>query len=198
LPVDHAAVGVVVDVDVVGYEFAVATVCFDWVVRTWKCDADDLEPFDVDDAVDYGARYTPEWASLAAFEAERRRRIRDHGKLDKAFIFHDETIERRVHEVERPANARKSIAAMELERMDDDVRGGSITVAHNAVLELARRKRAIDVKESAGDYPPGDREPPAPMFVTPPPSEDPDDPRGRPAFSSERRTSLSDRALSPL
>lgn len=176
LPIDHASVGVVVNLDRVGHHFCVATVCFDWVVRAWKCDADDLEPV-VDDAeTDYDRNYTRAWASTDAFEEERRRRIRDLGRLDKAYIFHNEDLEDRVREIERPANARRSVAAMELERMDDDVRGGSITVAHNALLELARRRKRVEVSGEAGEYPPGDRLPPAPMFVTPPPSEASDDP----------------------
>ena len=152
LPIDHASIGVVVDVDLTAYEFAVVTVCFDWVVRGFKVDAADLEAVHRGDEKAYDGHYDLQAASLDAFEKERRRRTSSFGHVDRAYIFVNEDLEDHIHNVVRPANARRSIAAMELERYDEDSRGGSIVVAHEAAMKRKHRK-SIDIRERQTDYP---------------------------------------------
>ncbi|KAH8070308.1 hypothetical protein JL721_5071 [Aureococcus anophagefferens] len=152
LPIDHASIGVVVDVDLTAYEFAVVSVCFDWVVRGFKVDAADLEAAHRGDEKAYDGHYDLQAASLDAFEKERRRRTSSFGHVDRAYIFVNEDLEDHVRNVVRPANARRSIAAMELERDDEDSRGGSIIVAHEAAMKRKHRK-PIDIRERQTDYP---------------------------------------------
>ncbi|KAH8095579.1 hypothetical protein JL720_2890 [Aureococcus anophagefferens] len=150
LPIDHASIGVVVDVDLTAYEFAVVSVCFDWVVRGFKVDAADLEAAHRGDEKAYDGHYDLQAASLDAFEKERRRRTSSFGHVDRAYIFVNEDLE---DHIRRPSRAGQgSIAAMELERYDEDARGGSIIVAHEAAMKRKHRK-SIDIRERQTDYP---------------------------------------------
>lgn len=131
--VDHASVGVVVDVDRANYLFAVVTICFDDSIRDFRAAADDL------DAVDRGepvppSKTHPELAGRAALEAERRRRIRDVGATRKnAFIFEASVLQDAADRM-RPSNRRRALAQMELERCRLEARGGSIHAAHTKLM----------------------------------------------------------------